>query len=234
MTLVQVSPVDGPSDPFDEQSLVERARTDRDAFAELYRLYFDRVYGYMRLAVRESHTAEDATQQVFVNVFEALPRYERRSQPFRAWLFVIARNEALRSVRKTSRVELVDPAELSRRRDLAADEADLHALDWISDGDLLLFMERLPLAQRQALALRYMLDLSHREIAAILGRSYDDVRVLLHRAQRFLRARLTAVGRDPTRDASQRMLSRVPEATVLRARRFRLLGHRPGASAGPR
>ncbi|MDX6632025.1 MAG: polymerase sigma-70 factor, subfamily, partial [Solirubrobacterales bacterium] len=65
---------------------------DGDAFAGLYKAYFDRVYGYLKVLLRSAHEAEEATQQVFVQVLEALPRYERRGQPFRAWLFIAVRN----------------------------------------------------------------------------------------------------------------------------------------------
>src|SRR5437588_517470 len=63
-----------------------------------------------------SHEAEDATQQVFLQAMEALPRYELRAVPFRAWLFRIVRNYSIKHLAKHSRVEVEDPDELDRRR----------------------------------------------------------------------------------------------------------------------
>jgi RNA polymerase sigma-70 factor (ECF subfamily) len=197
---------------------------DVSAFADIYLRYFDRVYGYLVVVLNDPHRAEDAAQQVFVKALEALPRYERRTQPWRAWVFTIARNEALDELRRQNRFELSEPDQLDRLRD--EDEADLEpleSLDWISDRELVLFVERLPLAQRQALMLRFTGDLSNAQIAEILGRSTADVRMLQSRALRFLRARLVAVGRGPTERRGRTRMRRWPrEAPVLRARRWAL------------
>jgi DNA-directed RNA polymerase specialized sigma24 family protein len=97
-------------------------------------------------------------------------------------------------------------------------------LDWISDRELVLFVDRLPLAQRQVLLLRYMLDLTHAQIAEVLDRTPDDVRALHSRALRFLRTRLAALGRDARHGTRSRAMRPVREARVLRHRRFVLLG----------
>src|SRR5687768_11673112 len=65
---------------------VIQAGGNGEAFSELYRTYFDRVYGYMRLILRDEHEAEDAAQQVFINVLKGIDSYEPL-KPFRAWLF---------------------------------------------------------------------------------------------------------------------------------------------------
>jgi RNA polymerase sigma-70 factor (ECF subfamily) len=186
--------------------------------------YFDRVYAYVRAIFNDDHEAEDATQQVFLKVFEALPEYEHRGRPFRAWLFTIVRNYAISELEKRNRITLMDPAELGRRRDRhAAAEPGYDALEWISDEELLMFVERLPVAQRQVLMLRYLLALDTGEIATVLGRSQQDVRILQHRALRFLEARLTALDQAPERGGSIRMRRGTKQYGVLRARRFALL-----------
>jgi RNA polymerase sigma-70 factor (ECF subfamily) len=196
---------------------------DQEAFTCLYQRYFDRVFGYLRVAFRDAHQAEDAAQQVFLQVFEALPRYERRRQPFRAWLFRIVRNRTLGELKKNARFEVADPAEIDEHREAQSngeEHRQIGALEWISDRDLVLFAERLPLSQRQVLMLRYMLDLTDSEIADVLGRSPVDVRTLQHRALRFLEARLRAVGRGPARAERASWRRRTRQAPVLRRRRF--------------
>jgi RNA polymerase sigma-70 factor (ECF subfamily) len=221
-----MEPSDRDAEDLDTARLVARVQDgQRDLFAVLYMRYFDRVYSYLRMVIGDVHEAEDLTQTVFVKIMEALPRYERRRQPFRAWLFVVVRNEAVSHLRARgrARVDLEDPSELARLRIAdPAPEPSLGALDWISDDELMLFVERLPAVQRQVLLMRHMLDLNNVEIAAILGRTPNGVAVLHRRALAFLRERLTAIGREPKQRTTPRMRRWGRQAPVLRNRRWAL------------
>jgi RNA polymerase sigma-70 factor (ECF subfamily) len=223
----RIQPSTEKAEDADTGRLVTRIQAgDREGFADLYMRYFDRVYSYLRVVLRNEHHAEDATQQVFMKALEALPRYERRSQPFSAWLFVIARNQALADLARLQRSKPVDPSELQRRHEPSGpaepDDHALGALDWISDRELLMFIERLPQAQRQALVLRYMLDLSTAQIAELLDRTPDDVRMLQSRGLRFLRRRLAAIGRGPSEGQRTRMRAPLRKSRVMRMRRYAL------------
>jgi RNA polymerase sigma-70 factor (ECF subfamily) len=195
------------------------------AFELLYVRYFDRICTYERLLLRDRHAAEDATQQVFLQALQALPRYEHRGQPFRLWLFTIARNCALRRLNEQARLSLFDDETLSEiAHDAAPGGADLPSLGWITNDELMMFVERLPPAQRQAIFLRFAFDFSARQIAGIMDRSEDDVRALQSRALRFLRQRLEALGRDPRPTRRSRAVVGRRKLNVLRARRSALLG----------
>lgn len=201
-------------------------------FKTLYERYFDRVYAYLKVAVRDSHEAEDQTQQVFLDVLEALPRYERRERPFRSWLFTITRNNAIKHLRKQRRLELSgdDDALVDESGGNGLGAAEPLGIAWISDPDLMLFVERLPLAQRQVLVLRFMIGMEASEIAKILGRSPEAVRQQLSRSLRLLERRLAAVGRRP-RTADRRgtpCLAPIRPLRVIRERRFGLVSPGPG------
>lgn len=209
----------------DTACLVARFQAgDRAVFAEIYSRYLGRVHAYLSLLLKDIHEAEDLSQQVFLSIFQALPGYEQRDKPFRAWLFTIVRNHALKHLRKHGRVEVEDANDIRGRRERASTgESELTALGWVTDRDLMLFIDRLPVVQRQLLVLRFMVDLSIPEIAEVLGRTSNEVRVLQHRALTFLRDRLAAVGRDRPGDRPSRMRRRHSQAPVLRYRRFSLL-----------
>jgi RNA polymerase sigma-70 factor (ECF subfamily) len=215
-----------PAEDEDTARLITRFQAGDDSvFAALYSRYFDRIYGYLRIALRDRHEAEDMAQQVFMKAFESLRSYEMR-RPFRAWLFTVARNTAISSLRKQSRSETMDPAKLAERSKGANEEAERWALSWISDHDLAFLVERLPVRQRQVLALRYLLDLRAREVAAIMDCSENEVRMLQHRAQKFLRERLAALGREPKSGERVQWQGRKRQAIVLRERRY-ILGQGP-------
>jgi RNA polymerase sigma-70 factor (ECF subfamily) len=217
----RIEPSEQHSEDLDTARLITCLQAgEKEVFGDLYLRYFDRVYGYLRVALNDSHEAEDLAQQVFIKAMEGLSAYERRSQPFRSWLFTIARNSLLDHLRTRRRVEPEDPDELDRRRGTSTEEASLRALQWLSDSDVLCFVERLPLAQRQVLVLRYMMDFSTAEIAEVLGRSPDSVRQAQHRALAYLAERLSALGREPMSKKSRHGMYRVP----LR-RRQGLLAH---------
>jgi RNA polymerase sigma-70 factor, ECF subfamily len=206
---------------------------EREVFDRLYLRYFDRVYAYMKVTLQDASEAEDAAQDVFMRVLEALPRYERRAVPFRAWLFRIVRNCAINRLRQRKRLRLEEPADLEERADRSL-ITDGEASSWLGDRRLLALVEQLPLAQRQVIVLRYMMQFRFPEIATILERSPDAVRQLHQRALRFLREHFVATDQDapdprPTRVQRESMLRRGNEAPVLRQRRLALHGPRRSA-----
>src|SRR5246500_5858272 len=90
-----------------EGALVERARAgDTRAFERLYREHTGRIYGLCLRMTREPHTAEDCTQETFINAWRALAQFETRSS-FGTWLHRIAVNVALARRRKAARDEPV-------------------------------------------------------------------------------------------------------------------------------
>jgi len=218
----------------DTARLVARIQAgDRDLFNRMYLRYFDRVYAYLKITLRDGHEAEDATQDVFIKVFEALPAYERREVPFRAWLFRIVRNVAINRLRMGRRLTVEAPEEVARRSESKSEMPAPDSLRWIEDDQLLAWIEQLPLAQRQVIVLRYMLDHKAAEIATVVDRSPDAVRQLHQRAMRFLRERMSErrsgadTGRGADEDDPGRQRARPKAMTrlqspspVIRARRY--------------
>src|SRR5215472_4341227 len=82
-----------------ERVLVLRCQAgDEAAFAEIVERYQPRLRYYLRKMLRDVQGAEDALQDVWLSVFRALPRLVDVGA-FRAWLYRIARDRALREFR---------------------------------------------------------------------------------------------------------------------------------------
>jgi RNA polymerase sigma-70 factor (ECF subfamily) len=210
----------------DSKRLVTRYQAgDEAVFGELYLRYFNPVYTYARVALRDHHEAEDVTQQVFIRVLSALGRFQLRPNvPFRGWLFAIARNVIVDAVRQQHGLLLEPPETVEAILDHAPPGQDTaETLGWLSDREIAMFVERLPLAQRQVLVLRFMLGLSGEEIAQALGRTHMAVRKLQQRALRQLEQRLAAVGRTSSEHRRIPMRVRMKPLTVMARRRFALV-----------
>ena len=83
--------------PFDaDRPAVEAAKRDLAAFEPLYRKYVSHIYSLALYETRDPHAAEDLTEQVFLRVLDALPRFREQGEgsdsTFRVWLYQVARN----------------------------------------------------------------------------------------------------------------------------------------------
>lgn len=173
-----------------ERELALRARSgDNQALGKLYDLYYDRVFRYALARLGNPADAEDAAEETFVKVVQAIGRYEvREGVPFGAWLFRIARNEVALHFRRRRGREPAEPLEEAFHAAAGDPEADVERkllLEQVREA-----IARLPEAQQQVIALRLGAGLSTAEIAQVLGKREGNVRVLQHLALSRLRALL--------------------------------------------
>jgi RNA polymerase sigma-70 factor (ECF subfamily) len=163
---------------------VEQARRDPLAFEALYRKYVAQVYSFALYELRDSHAAEDLTAQVFLRALAGLPRFREQAEPpdssFRVWLFQIARN-ALSNERRRGKRHPDAPLELASQL-AAADDVQGSATERAEIAEALAAIDRLPADRRRALVLRFVDEMSTREIGQVLGKSDGATRVLIHRS----------------------------------------------------
>jgi len=162
---------------------------DRE-FTELYRDHLRDVYSYSYYRIGNHHDAEDLTEQTFLQAYRHFERArgESNGRPLRPWLIRIAHNLAANYYRDRSRrpqTPLDDAGALSdlRRTDELVEERE-------ELGQVLQGVADLPGDRREALIMRFALDMDNREIARALGRSEGATKVLIHRAIRQLGGRL--------------------------------------------
>ena len=68
---------------------------DPEAFAELHRRYFEKIYSFVLWRVASKEDAEDLVSQVFLQAWEALTRKPTDKSHFKGFIYKIARNEVI-------------------------------------------------------------------------------------------------------------------------------------------
>lgn len=156
---------------------------DRGAFGELVRRYEKRVY-YMGLRnLRDGDESWDFSQEVFLRAYRGIQTF-RGASSFKTWLYAIAMNLLRNYIRTKKRSETVplDGQDIPVDADHASDTSRSEVSELLQTA-----IGRLPYMQRMALTLRIYDDLSHREIAEILGTSEGSVKVNFHYALKALK-----------------------------------------------
>ncbi len=163
----------------DDRLAALAAAGDERAFEAIYDRHHRALLGFCRHMLGTREEAEDALQQTFLRAHGALAARGAPAE-LRPWLFTIARNccltmlSARRPVADGER-ELASPEGLGEQVQV---RADLRAV--VAD------VERLPDEQRAALVLAELADLSHDQIAEVIGVRAGKVKALIHQARTTL------------------------------------------------
>jgi len=166
-----------------EEEQVLRAKASPEAFAPLYERYFGDIFKFVLRRTAHRELTADLTQQTFLKAMLALPKYEPRGLPFRAWLYRIALNEVRMHWRKRKEVVIdISFAEvrgLSEEIGLVSAEEDMqhlaNALGKLEDE------------KARLIELRYMDGLSFAELGQVLGIGEDAAKMRTHRVLAQLR-----------------------------------------------
>src|SRR3954452_21333076 len=173
--------------------MADKAKLDSD-FSELYKAHLKDVYSYAYYRVGNHHDAEELTEKTFLQAYRHFERAQKESQgrPLRPWLIRIAHNLAANYYR-----------DRSRRPQTPLENADVlstpHPTEKLVESreevqEVLAGVAKLPDDRREALIMRFALDMDNREIARALGRSEGATKVLIHRAIRQLEESLQESG----------------------------------------
>ncbi len=161
---------------------------------EAYRRLLEQITPYVRsLAMRLSRDpgdTEDAVQDVLLTIHAIRHTYDP-SRPFGPWLVAIAQRRIVDWLRRRGRARSRETAIEPRHETFPAPQANIYEAN--RDGRALrAAVERLPPAQRQAVKLLKLQEMSLKEAAAVTGMSIASLKVTTHRALKSLRRILRA------------------------------------------
>ena len=172
--------------PAEIVKLVEKAAGGNfTAFGELYSFYLDQIYRYVFYHVRDRMTAEDITEEVFIKAWKAISSCKGKEKTFLAWLYRIARNHLINTVRSTKKVTSIEKDNL-----IDVIESKTRVEEEIENRELLEMITRLPENQKQVILLKFIEGLDNREIAKIMGKNEGAIRISQMRALATLREKL--------------------------------------------
>jgi RNA polymerase sigma-70 factor, ECF subfamily len=170
----------------DLKSEVRRAaRGDTEAAAVLFDHYYPRVFRYARAKLRDDADAEDVAAEAFARVLKGLGKFKWKGAGFEAWLFRIASNLVVDSLRASSR----ERAEEDVADDLAGegDAPETMVLQMEDRKGLEAMLGRLAPDQREVLLLRFGAGLDTHEAGRVMKRNANAIRQLQFRALEKLR-----------------------------------------------
>jgi RNA polymerase sigma-70 factor, ECF subfamily len=160
--------------------LKKAQRGDERAFSLILRAYETPVFNYvLRLVGGDRSLAEDLTQEVFLRVYQGLPKFSLRSK-FTTWLFQVTKNRVLDELRAVER----RPRALVALDDIAPLEVLDAPVEQLEEMDALWrAIEDLSVDLKMALLLRDVVGLSYSEIADSLEITLATVKWRIYKAR---------------------------------------------------
>ena len=181
------------SNSAEAELLAKIAAGDRQAFEQLFGIYGKRIFRYAMRAINDVTRAEEATNDVMVEVWKSAARFEGRSS-VSTWIIGIARYVCLNAIRG-KRLETVDldhaPEPVDNERDVekVQDRATVHRLIREQVG-------KLSPEHRDVVELTFFHGHSYQEIAQIAGCPENTVKTRMYHAKRQLEPLLRVAGLD--------------------------------------
>lgn len=168
--------------PTDADLVKEVKNGGLSALQTLYVRYLDPIYRYFFFQLHDKFLAEDLAQEVFIKVWRSIKSYEEAKGSFTSWMYRIAHNLLVDYFRGKKTLSLKEGLEAS------------YSEDWLEKLDrdekiqkIRQALGQLPKDYQEVVVLRFFEDLSVEEVAEIVDKSEENVRVIQHRAIRKLK-----------------------------------------------
>jgi RNA polymerase sigma-70 factor (ECF subfamily) len=188
----------------DVQLMLDVKAGDEASFEILLQKYRSPLVNFLFRMVRDRATAEDLAQEVFLRVYKARAQYSP-SAKFTTWLFRIATNLALNSVRDNRHrqmdVSIDAPVEEDEAPPLQLPSREMRIDEHMVERDRAEFIRQkisaLPEKQRVAVLLHKYEEMDYADIAKVLECSESALKSLLFRAYETLRVQLAPLVSQP-------------------------------------
>lgn len=164
---------------------------DVRAFELLVERYKNPLLSFIFRMLRDHSAAEELVQEVFLKVYQALPRFKVMpdAKPS-SWIFKIAYNLSINEKKRRMRLTQFKKKALEHQDEKIKKESLEPIRIKELENEVAFSLNKLPERQRAALLLRVNEDLSYREISEVLNVSVSSVEALIFRARKYLKEHL--------------------------------------------
>ncbi len=178
-----------------EEELVKRAQHNREAFGELYGIYYQRIFNFAVKRTADIQLSLDITSITFLKALNQIHKYRWRDVPFGAWLYRIAGNEVNDHYRRQGGKRIASIEEIAELADTGdyADEIH-HAEEELSRQEEFLLLHKkiaeLPEMYQEVIALKFFEKKKIKEMVKILGKKEGTIKSLIHRGLEKLKEKM--------------------------------------------
>ncbi len=167
----------------EEARLIEKARSDPEAVAQLFRDHYGLMVRYISRRTGNRAVTDDLVSEVFLTMVRYLPKYRIGQTPFQAWLYRLATNQVNRWAKRQRRYACQQLQDYEAPTDQQPDQESV--------AQIRAALLTLPVHYQSALALHYLEEMSVEAVAQVLCCAIGTVKSRLARGRELLRSLLS-------------------------------------------
>lgn len=176
-----------------ERLVVEAQKGSEEAFAKLYDLFVSPLYRYVYFRCNGAD-AEDLLTTIFMKVWMNLKKYRFQEHSFSAWVFRIAHNVVIDFYRASHLNQPAAPLDENHQDPKKENHSSNRTEQHMNREMLKQAIPKLKEPYQQIIVLKFLNEMENDELAEILGKSENSLRILQYRALRQLRKILNEMG----------------------------------------
>jgi len=162
----------------EEETIKKAKNRDPEAFGSLYDQHLPAIYRFILLKIGDKSTSEDIAHQVFLNAWQNIENYQSQGFPFSSWLYRIAHNAIIDYYRTDKK-----HADLESAEELATNDNLEEKIDQGLELNIVkAALKELPDEQQNIIIMKFVEELSNKEIAAALGKNEGAIKTAQHRS----------------------------------------------------
>lgn len=177
---------------FSEQEKIFVQRTGGKDFTSLYKKYYPKLIYYTSKMCNDPQKAEDISTDSFLAAFEKIEKYDIERAQFSTWLFTIAKNLALQSLKtdkKSISLDVEYDNEGTTMKDFITEEESDHTKHDVADKKaaiMIKHIEKLKEPYKSVIEMREIKKMSYKDISDTLGKNLSTVKSQIRNGRALL------------------------------------------------